>query len=247
MEAGPSLSASLSGASAIDLLEGLFDYLPDSPFFIKDSQLVYIAVNTAMVRFCGARNRDEVIGKSAAEFFPSAGRAWSESLDVQVLRTGKPIKDQLHLAERLHGAPVWLLIGRWPVFGSGGKIIGVAQNARLLPTPNRKHVRYERLAAALTWISENLSARIEVSALARRVGVSMSQLERDFFELFGLSPTKYISKLKLEAALEMIAAGHAIAEVAHACGYSDQSAFTRRFQAAIGMSPSEYRRKHASR
>lgn len=245
MGAGPSLSASFSGASAIDLMEGLFDYLPDSPFFIKDRRLVYIAVNSAMVRFCGARHRDDVIGKSAAEFFPSHGRAWSESLDLQVLRTGKPIKDQLHLAERLHGAPVWLLIGRWPVCGAGGAVIGVAQNARLLPTPNRKHFRYERLAAALSCISENLSARVEVAALARRVGISTSQLERDFFELFGVSPTKYVSKVKLDAALEMIRAGHAIAEVAHACGYSDQSAFTRRFQAAIGMSPSEYRRRHA--
>lgn len=235
------------GALALDLMEQMFDYLPDSPFFIKDKALTYVSVNMAMVRFCGARTRAEVIGRTAADFFPNQGRVWSESLDQQVLRSGKPIKDQLHLAERLHGTPVWLLIGRWPVFDEGESVVGVAQNARLLPAPDRKHVRYERLAAALERITQNLSARIEVAALARRVGVSVSQLERDFVELFGISPTKYISKVKLEAALEMVRAGYAIADVAHACGYSDQSAFTRRFQAAIGMSPTEYRRRHSGR
>jgi len=38
--------------------------------------------------------------------------------------------------------------------------------------------------------------------------------------------------------------GGPIVNVAHACGFADQSAFTRRFRATIGMSPSEYRRMH---
>jgi AraC-like DNA-binding protein len=33
-----------------------------------------------------------------------------------------------------------------------------------------------------------------------------------------------------------------IAEIAHACGYADHSAFTRQFRATTGLSPSELRR-----
>jgi AraC-like DNA-binding protein len=33
-----------------------------------------------------------------------------------------------------------------------------------------------------------------------------------------------------------------IAAVAMECGYSDQSAFTRKFHQTVGVSPSEYRR-----
>jgi len=47
----------------------------------------------------------------------------------------------------------------------------------------------------------------------------------------------------LEAALQRLHQSDAsIAAIASECGYSDQSAFTRRFRQTIGFSPSEYRR-----
>lgn len=36
-------------------------------------------------------------------------------------------------------------------------------------------------------------------------------------------------------------AGHSIAEIAYACGYTDHSAFSRQFKAHAGMSPVQYR------
>ena len=53
---------------------------------------------------------------------------------------------------------------------------------------------------------------------------------------------RYVAKVRFEAALDLLRSGRPVTEVAHACGYADQSAFTRRFRASIGMSPSEYRR-----
>jgi AraC-like DNA-binding protein len=67
-------------------------------------------------------------------------------------------------------------------------------------------------------------------------------LERDFVDVFGLTPLRYLTKIRLEAAIHMMAGGQQIADAAIACGYSDQSAFARRFKAATGMSPREYRR-----
>ena len=80
---------------------------------------------------------------------------------------------------------------------------------------------------------------------ARRAGVSVSQLERDFMALFGVPPRRYLAKVRLDAALEMLLTDAPLADIAQACGYADQSAFGRRFQAALGMSPSRYR--HARR
>jgi AraC-like DNA-binding protein len=68
------------------------------------------------------------------------------------------------------------------------------------------------------------------------------QLERDFIKLIGMSPRRYLTRLRMEAAVELLERSNdPILKVADACGYSDQSAFTRRFRAAVGMSPSEYR------
>jgi len=84
---------------------------------------------------------------------------------------------------------------------------------------------------------------LDISEVAKNIGVSPDQLKRDFVTVLGAPPRRYLSMIRLDAALEMLAAGLPIAEVAHACGYPDQSSFTHRFRDAVGASPSEYRRR----
>lgn len=90
--------------------------------------------------------------------------------------------------------------------------------------------------------ARRLRAPLDIASLARDVGISVSQLERDFVHLFGLPPRRYLTKIRFEAAVEMLRMGKPIGEIAYACGYEDQSAFTRRFRMAFGVSPSEYRK-----
>jgi AraC-like DNA-binding protein len=61
-----------------------------------------------------------------------------------------------------------------------------------------------------------------------------------------MPPRRYITKMRLEGAIELLAGDKSIAEIAQACGYADQSAFARRFHAIVGMSPSQYRQTLAS-
>jgi PAS domain S-box-containing protein len=232
-------------ALSLELVEALLDHLPRAPFFVKDRELRYVSANAAMLELCGVRRRDEFIGRSAREFFPEAMWRRYEALDLQVMRSGRPVTDQLHLSVRMRGRPVWLLFGRWPVTTEAGDVVGIAAMARALEAPDRRHPTYERLAIAVEHIQANFGAPLDVPDLARRAGVSVSQLERDFVSLFGLPPRGYLTKVRLEAALAMLDGDKPIVEIAHACGYGDQSAFTRRFHAAVGISPTEYRRSHA--
>jgi AraC-like DNA-binding protein len=227
---------------ALRVVEALLDPLPGIPFFVKDGALKYVCANAAMLELCGASAREELIGRRAQDFFPDAVWRRQESIDRQVMRTGRPVKDQLDFCPRARSRPVWLLFARWPVIGAGREMLGVAGMARILGAPDRCHPTYERLANAVEQIQQSYSATLDVAALARCVGVSMSQLERDFIKVFGLSPRQYLTKVRLDAALELLASGRPIVEIAHACGYADQSAFTRRFRSAVGMSPTEYRR-----
>lgn len=226
----------------LGLVETLLDHLPQAPYFIKDHALRYVSANAAMLDICGVKSRADFIGRTARDFFPEAARRRYELLDRAVMRTQRPVKDQLDLSVRMRGPPVWVLFGRWPIIGSRRQSVGVVAIARRLETPDRRHPTYERLALAVDHIKANFGAPLDVADLARRAGVSVSQLERDFVSLFGLPPRRYLTKVRFEAALEMLQADKPIVEIAHACGYSDQSAFTRRFSAAIGMSPTEYRR-----
>jgi len=52
--------------------------------------------------------------------------------------------------------------------------------------------------------------------------------------------------VRIQAAMHRLHGPGSIAAIAQACGFSDQSAFTRRFVALVGMTPGEYRRLRTS-
>ena len=58
-----------------------------------------------------------------------------------------------------------------------------------------------------------------------------------------------LTKARIDAASTLLLdESRSVAEIAQACGYGDQSAFTRQFKATVGATPSAYRRRaHAER
>jgi|CXWL01.1.fsa_nt_gi AraC-like DNA-binding protein len=232
------------GAAGLPIpqVERLLDRLPSVLFFMKDTNLRYIAANTAMLAFCGVDERGDVIGRTARDFFSEATSQRYEARDWQIISGNKGIEAYLEWSDRTQGCPTWLLGGRWPVFGEGGALSGVVGVARKLEASGRRHATYQRLLVATEHLQANLPAPLALEELAHRVGVSRSQLERDFRRLFGLSPQKYLTKFRIEAALDLLNGPMALVEIAHECGYADQSAFTRQFRASVGVSPGEYRR-----
>ncbi|MGE0740382.1 MAG: helix-turn-helix domain-containing protein [Hyphomonadaceae bacterium] len=226
---------------SLSLVEALLDHLHSATFSTKDNALRYTGANRAMLDLCGVADRRELIGRTSRDFFVDPARRRYEDADRLVMRTKRPLQDQLDLTRRIGAAPVWVLLSRWPIVAPSNEIVGVAVLGRLLEEPERRAPVYERLAEAIAFVRERLDAPVDVSELAQRAGVSISQFERDFVSVFGTPPRRYITKVRLEAALELLASDTPIAEVAQMCGYADQSAFTRRFRAVIGMPPSQYR------
>jgi AraC-like DNA-binding protein len=86
-------------------------------------------------------------------------------------------------------------------------------------------------------LADDLSA----DDLARAVGLSRFQLYRQFRERYGLAPSAYLRQVRLREARGRLAAGAAIAEVAFATGFADQSHLTRWFRRSYGITPGVYR------
>ena len=59
-----------------------------------------------------------------------------------------------------------------------------------------------------------------------------------------VTPKQFLLRVRLDAATRLLRdPALSVAQVAHACGYSDHSAFTRTFRAVTGLSPQAYRQR----
>ncbi|TCO62977.1 GlxA family transcriptional regulator [Actinocrispum wychmicini] len=94
------------------------------------------------------------------------------------------------------------------------------------------------------WISEHPSAKLSVEALAARANLSPRQFARVFTAETGMTPGRYVDRVRLEAArrqLEDTEAG--ITKIAKTCGYGTPESMRRAFVRVLGVSPAEYRRR----
>jgi AraC family transcriptional regulator len=110
----------------------------------------------------------------------------------------------------------------------------------LEPTTHR--IDHARLRRTLDHISANLDKEITLAQLAQVAGVSVFHFARMFTRTMGVSPSRYVSRTRLEKAMADIAAGKlSLAEIAFNAGFSSQASFTRAFYRATGLTPGEYR------
>lgn len=74
--------------------------------------------------------------------------------------------------------------------------------------------------------------------------VSAAHLSRSMREHYGTTPTAFVTELRLQRAAELLGTtSDPVTEIAHRCGFSSQSYFTRCFRDAYGVPPKEYRRR----
>ncbi|HVY16099.1 MAG TPA: AraC family transcriptional regulator [Rhodopila sp.] len=76
--------------------------------------------------------------------------------------------------------------------------------------------------------------------LANTVGLTSFQLIGLFKRTIGLTPHAYLVNLRLSAACRRLRHGDALAEVALATGFCDQSALTKHFKRCYGITPLQF-------
>ncbi len=101
------------------------------------------------------------------------------------------------------------------------------------------------LARALDYIRENIDAPLRLDELATMAGLSRYQLDQRLRGLFGVTGGQYVVRARIDHACTLLRAGEdAISSVALACGYGDQASFTRQFRKSVGLTPSDYQKRH---
>jgi AraC-like DNA-binding protein len=100
--------------------------------------------------------------------------------------------------------------------------------------------RMERLR---DYLCAHYAEDVTVDMLAREAGLSRVHLTRAFTASFGVPPHIYLNAVRLRHAKEALLRGGQLSDVAAACGFADQSHFSRRFKGSVGLSPGAWLRQ----
>jgi len=99
-----------------------------------------------------------------------------------------------------------------------------------------------RIQQAIKWIHENSHNEIDLKILCDRFLISQRTFYRHISETTGLTPLKYLMKVRLISARKQIITGErSITEIAFNCGFADSNHFSTRYKGLFGISPSRER------
>ncbi|MCF7838561.1 MAG: AraC family transcriptional regulator [Candidatus Marinimicrobia bacterium] len=241
----PAVAARIQSDGAFTQMVGLFEDLPDVFFFAKDRAGRFVAANAAFVRMVGARNLDELLGRTDFDFAPVELATHFVRDDREVLRTGRSISRRVERVPNADGSITWHETSKQAWRDGRGRIVGVLGFTRDLHAEEVSWRRYEDLAPVVEHITRCYGDPLRLPDLAARAHRSVSQFVRRFRDVFGMPPAAYVRKVRLQQACRQLAHTRTkVVEVALACGFCDHSHFTRAFQSAFGVSPGAYRRVH---
>jgi len=100
-----------------------------------------------------------------------------------------------------------------------------------------------QIAAACEMLTGGLNGDPSIADVARACGLSRGYFIRGFKDATGKTPHQWVLSQRVEQARGMLAGSNmSLADIALACGFADQSHFTRVFSRATGLPPGSWRR-----
>ena len=228
---------------SLNVFAPVLQVLPSTVFFVKNMRAEYVYANDTLLHRLQLPDMAALIGKTSEDLFQSEwGQRYTQQ-DREVLNDGKIINNKLELHTYASGELGWCITHKMPVRNPLGEIIAmlgvsvdVETNDSNRPELNKKVALIEK------YIAGHFDQNIKMKDLEAVSRLSTAQIERYFKKIFHITPSQYIQKIRIEAAMAMLETGLSVTEISARCGYSDHSAFTRQFKALVGLVPSEFKK-----
>lgn len=105
-----------------------------------------------------------------------------------------------------------------------------------------------RLSALLNWLPANLDKDLSLEALAARVNMAPRTFSRAFARDLGMTPGRYVERIRVEAARILLQDGQVNAgTAARICGFGHPETLRRAFHRHLCVSPMDYAQRFGSR
>lgn len=229
---------------AMQLLCDLLENTPNVALVVKDADGRIMHTNRYNADISCWRSADDLIGYTSEELYAPDQAAVYANRDREVMESGTPIVERIYgfVADRSDSCNCVTIR---PVVGTDGSRIGTAtvywRAQRKMAAANW----YEPIRKAVTYLNDHYAENVSVDDLARIAHYSPAQFRRLFGELMQMSPSDYISSVRINAAKTLLrTTSRRISDIAADTGFFDHSHFIRTFKRIVGKTPAKYRKEN---
>lgn len=121
--------------------------------------------------------------------------------------------------------------------------VRASKKIRGLKTSTKKEI-YKRVCVARDVLNSGYGSKMSLEEVGEASSLSVPQLVRQFKSAFGITPHRYLAKVRLQRAAELLQQSNTpVNEIAWTCGFENASAFSRAFRAAYGHRATSLRMK----
>jgi AraC-like DNA-binding protein len=124
----------------------------------------------------------------------------------------------------------------------GGRALELASDGKR-PSEEVAASTLARVTRSVRAIERGAEGEMSLAVMAREAGLSPYHFLRTFVRLTGVTPHRYVRRMRLREAAVLLARETArVLDIAFDCGFGDVSNFNRAFREEYGMSPRRYRK-----
>ncbi|MCM3699441.1 response regulator [Paenibacillus macerans] len=109
------------------------------------------------------------------------------------------------------------------------------------------NVKLGAIERAKVYIEQNVSRDLSLNEVAEYVGMNAAYLSAVFKEAMGESYIKFLTRLRMELAKELLLKGYKVHEVSERVGYHTYRHFSEIFKKHIGVTPGQFKEEQEAR
>lgn len=179
-----------------NLLRAVIDNVPDQ-IFLKDAEGRYLLDNAAHMRWLGASDPWEIVGRTPFDFFPDEVARTFYEADEPVFRTGEAVINQEEKAVDVAGQTHWALLTKVPWLSDSGQICGLVCLKRDITEQKLSELQLKQANAELE------ASRAKVIEAMQRLQMAHQELRDVQLQLIEAEKMKSIGRLAAGIAHEV--------------------------------------------